>query len=38
MGSNTLQPELKQELKTLKLDDDFLNQIKNAYCDRLQVR
>lgn len=38
MGSNSLQPELKEELKTLKLDEDFLDQIKNAYCNRLQVR
>ncbi|XP_060781830.1 exocyst complex component 3-like protein 4 isoform X2 [Neoarius graeffei] len=37
MGSDSLQLELKEELKTLKLDDDFLDQIKNAYCDRLQV-
>lgn len=38
MGSNSLQPELMEELKTLKLDDDFLDQIKDTYCDRLQVR
>lgn len=38
MGSNSLQPELKEELKTLDLGDDFLDKIKNAYCDRLQVR
>ncbi|XP_017319299.1 exocyst complex component 3-like protein 4 isoform X1 [Ictalurus punctatus] len=37
MGSNSLQPELKEELKTLKLDEDFLDQIKNAYCNRLQA-
>ncbi|TSK22817.1 Tumor necrosis factor alpha-induced protein 2 [Bagarius yarrelli] len=36
MGCNFLQPELKDELKTLKLEDDFLNKIKNAYYDRLQ--
>ncbi|XP_026799522.3 exocyst complex component 3-like protein 4 isoform X1 [Pangasianodon hypophthalmus] len=37
MGSSSLQPELKEELKTLKLDNDFLDQIKNAYCNRLQA-
>lgn len=38
MGNESLQPELKEELKTLKLTDDFLDQVKNAYCDRLKVK
>ncbi|XP_060728394.1 exocyst complex component 3-like protein 4 [Tachysurus vachellii] len=37
MGNTSLQPELKEDLKTLKLEDDFLDKIKNAYCDHLRV-
>ncbi|XP_047668681.1 exocyst complex component 3-like protein 4 isoform X2 [Tachysurus fulvidraco] len=37
MGNTSLQPELKEDLKTLKLEDDFLDKIKNAYCNYLQV-
>ncbi|KAM9477539.1 exocyst complex component 3-like protein 4 isoform 2-T3 [Clarias gariepinus] len=37
MGSKSLQPELKEELKTLKLEDDFLGQIKKAYCNCLKA-
>ncbi|XP_058242106.1 exocyst complex component 3-like isoform X2 [Hemibagrus wyckioides] len=37
MGSDSLQPELREELKTLQLEADFLDKIKNAYCDHLQA-
>ncbi|KAK2896476.1 hypothetical protein Q8A67_010964 [Cirrhinus molitorella] len=37
MGSSSLQPELKEEQRTLPLDKDFLNQIKDKYCARLQA-
>lgn len=37
MGSISLQPELKEEQRTLKLDEDFMNKIKTGYCTRVQV-
>ncbi|KTF93849.1 hypothetical protein cypCar_00032092 [Cyprinus carpio] len=37
MGSSSLQPELKEDQRVLTLDNDFLNQIKDKYCSRLQA-
>ncbi|XP_036429448.1 exocyst complex component 3-like protein 4 [Colossoma macropomum] len=37
MGSISLQPELKEEQRTLTLDRDFLDQIKTGYCSHLQA-
>ncbi|XP_046692983.1 exocyst complex component 3-like protein 4 isoform X2 [Silurus meridionalis] len=37
IGNKSLQPELKEELKTLNLDSHFLDQIKKAYCNRIQA-
>lgn len=37
MGSSSLQPELKEDQRALPVDKDFLNQIKDKYCARLQV-
>ncbi|KAG9275276.1 exocyst complex component 3-like protein 4 [Astyanax mexicanus] len=37
MGSISLQPELKEEQRTLKMDEDFMNKIKTGYCTRVQV-
>lgn len=37
MGSISLQPELKEDQRTLKLDEHFLDQIKTGYCGRIQV-
>lgn len=37
MGSTSLQPEVKEDNRALPLDNDFLNQIKMKYCNRLQV-
>ncbi|XP_062852199.1 exocyst complex component 3-like protein 4 [Trichomycterus rosablanca] len=36
MGNISLKPEMKEEQKSLQLDGDFLEQIKNAYLRRLQ--
>ncbi|RXN24792.1 exocyst complex component 3 4 isoform X1 [Labeo rohita] len=37
MGSSSLQPELKEEQRTLPLDKNVLDQIKDKYCARLQA-
>uniref|UniRef100_A0A8C1T9H9 Exocyst complex component 3-like 4 n=2 Tax=Cyprinus carpio TaxID=7962 RepID=A0A8C1T9H9_CYPCA len=37
MGSSSLLPELKEDQRTLPVDKDFLNQIKDKYCARLQA-
>ncbi|XP_072533016.1 exocyst complex component 3-like protein 4 isoform X2 [Salminus brasiliensis] len=37
LGSISLQPELTEEQRTLKLDEDFLNQIKTGYYSRVQA-
>lgn len=37
MGSSSLQPALKEDQRALPVDKDFLNQIKDKYCARLQV-
>ncbi|XP_043085424.1 exocyst complex component 3-like protein 4 isoform X2 [Puntigrus tetrazona] len=37
MGSSSLQPELKEDQRALPLNKDFLNQIKDKYCARLQA-
>ncbi|KAJ8290354.1 hypothetical protein GJAV_G00011780 [Gymnothorax javanicus] len=36
MGSPTLVPEMSADDKALQFEDDFLDQIKKAYCDRVQ--
>ncbi|KAI4902132.1 hypothetical protein NFI96_025541 [Prochilodus magdalenae] len=37
LGSISLQPELKEEQRNLKLDGEFLDQIKTGYCRRIQI-
>ncbi|XP_016123820.1 exocyst complex component 3-like protein 4 isoform X2 [Sinocyclocheilus grahami] len=37
MGSISLRPELKEDQRALPVDKDFLNQIKDKYCARLQA-
>ncbi|XP_026080181.1 exocyst complex component 3-like protein 4 [Carassius auratus] len=37
MGNSSLLPELKEDQRALPLDKDFLNQIKDKYCARLQA-
>ncbi|XP_059422661.1 exocyst complex component 3-like protein 4 [Carassius carassius] len=37
MGSSSLLPELKEDQRGLPVDKDFLNQIKDKYCARLQA-
>lgn len=38
MGDISLKPEMRDEQKSLQLDGDFLEKIKNSYLKRLQVK
>ncbi|XP_019133379.2 exocyst complex component 3-like protein 4 [Larimichthys crocea] len=37
MGSQSLQPEMRDESMDLQLEDDFLKQLKDKYCCRVKV-